>query len=154
MLQTKSCILSFRTYLVYTASCSLHSLLLSSKIITCSPVLVCGRFDIQRAYIMVCLRLEQHYPSFCSGMKTTWVRSLFQTLRSLHREYHAAQLQRLFLREVLAIPIQNPERCICVAGSFGAFVSTLSTQHPAPWRPFRCAAPGSAVGAWLGHAVS
>ena len=59
----------------------------------------------------------------------------FQMLCSLHREYHAAQLQQLFLREVFAIPMQNPKRCICVAGSFGAFVSTLSTQHPALWRP-------------------
>ena len=59
----------------------------------------------------------------------------FQTLRSLHREYHAARLQQLFLREVLAILMQIPKRCICVAGRFCAFVSTLSTQHPAPGVP-------------------
>ena len=54
---------------------------------------------------------------------------------AIFRHFHAAQLQRLFIRKVLLMICSEPGAQACVAGSYAVYVQTLISHGTSPWQP-------------------
>ena len=59
----------------------------------------------------------------------------FQPTWNLFREFHAAILQKRFLRKALQVFRAQPHTHACIAGSYGTFQEILATRGACSWAP-------------------
>ena len=59
----------------------------------------------------------------------------FQPTWNLFREFHAAILQKRFLRKALQVFRAQPHTHACIAGSYGTFQEILATKGTCSWAP-------------------